>query len=149
MRHVKNKFKGDLLMAALRERFRIAGLQSQQGADGGIDYGRHVIESFLTSKNPDLPDGTSVKPNETSFREEMLGTDTSGSPHVSTHIGHSEMEIHVDRIKAEEPPGYSGEFGAPASGKKTTIYYLIDSRSSGIAGASSQVQATYRRILLE
>jgi Tfp pilus assembly protein PilX len=118
-------------------------------ADGGVDYGRHVIESFLTSKNPDLPGGASVKPNETSFREEMLGTDTSGSPHVSTHIGNSDMEIHVDRIKAEEPPGYSGEFGAPASGKKTTIYYLIDSTSSGIAGASSQVQATYRRILLE
>jgi Tfp pilus assembly protein PilX len=114
-------------------------------ADGGIDHGRYVISLFLFQQNPALPSGASVEPNTTAFRNEMLGTDTSGSPSVQTRIGNSDMNIHVDRIRAEEPPGFSGEFGAVMSEKRTTIYYAIDSVSHGIAGASSEIQATYRR----
>jgi len=177
-------------MIALRERFRIGSLQSQQGAaliiavmilliltvlgiyaittstletkiagnervlkdafyaaDGGIDCGRMVIALFLTQQNPTLPSGASVAPSETAFRAEIVGTDPSGRPLVSTHIGNSDMTINVDRIKSEEPPGYSGEFGAPVSEKQTLIYYAVDSVSTGIAGASSEIDATYRRVL--
>lgn len=120
-----------------------------QAADGGIGYGRHVINLFLTEQDPDLPQHATVEPTEDDFRKEILGEVTSGSPYVEAEIGKCDMRIAVDRIKAEEPPGFSGEFGAPASEKKTTIYYFIDSQSTGIAGARSQVQATYRRLLQE
>jgi hypothetical protein len=120
-------------------------------ADGGVDYGRQVINLFLTQQNPmdSLPSHVSVEPNETDFRKEILGADTSGSPYVDAEIGKCDMKMEIDRIKAEEPPGFSGEFGAPASEKKTTVYYKIDSTSSGIAGASSEIEATYRRLVQE
>ena len=117
-------------------------------ADGGVDYGRHVIELFLTDPNPTLPSGATVEPNANDFREEILGADTSGLPHVEAEIGKCDMEIHIDRIKAEEATGSSSEFGAPASEKQMTIYYLVDSKSTGqIGGASSQIQANYRRVV--
>lgn len=119
-------------------------------ADGGVDYGRRVINLFLTTQNPTLPSGATVEPNENDFREEILGADTSGLPYVEAEIGKCDMEIHIDRIKAEEPPGFSGEFGAPASEKQTVIYYSIDSQSTGkIGGASSEIEATYRRLVQE
>jgi len=180
-------------MVALKGRFKIVGLQSQQGAalviavmilliltvlgiyavttsvletkiagnerflkdafyaaDGGIDYGRTVIALVLS--NTSLPTGNNAfDDNGTTLLEEMLGISGSGwednSPGVEPHIGNSDMTIHVDRIKAEEPPGYSGEFGAPVSEKQTLIYYALDSVSTGIAGASSEIDATYRRVL--
>lgn len=118
-------------------------------ADGGIDYGRRVINLFLTEQNPTLPSGATAEPNTNDFREEILGADTSGSPFVDAEIGKCDMRIAVDRIKAEEPPGFSGEFGAPASEKQTIVYYNLDSTSSGIAGASSEIEATYRRLVHE
>jgi hypothetical protein len=118
-------------------------------ADGGIDYGRRVINLFLTSQNPALPSGATAEPNTNDFREEILGADTSGSPFVDAEIGKCNMKIAVDRIKAEEPPGFSGEFGAPASEKQTIVYYKLDSTSSGIAGARSEIEATYRRLVNE
>jgi len=182
-------------MVALR-RFKIVGLQSQQGAalviavlilliltvlgiyavttstletkiagnerflkdafyaaDGGIDYGRHVIALFLTQEDPTLPSGASVYPSEAAFRNEVIGTAViSPLPFVDTDIGSDAMKctmkIEVDRIKSEEPPGYSGEFGAPVSEKQTLIYYAVDSVSQhDIAGASSKIKATYRRVL--
>jgi Tfp pilus assembly protein PilX len=130
-------------------------------ADGGIDYGRHVIS--LVINNQSLS-GTSPHDaeNGTTLLQEILGDSTSGwqskadsnsngiedgSPWVAPTIGNSDMTIHIDRIKTEEPPGYSGEFGAPVSEKKTTVYYLIDSESKGIAGASSEIEAMYRHVL--
>jgi len=193
-------------MVALRERFRLVGLQSQQGAalvmaimilliltvlgiyavttstletkiagnervlkdafyaaDGGIDYGRHVIALVLNNQSLS---GTSPNDaeNGTTLQQEMLGDSSSGwqskadsnsngiedgSPWVAPHIGNSDMAIHLDRIKAEEPAGYSGEFGTPVSEKQTSIYYLVDSASTGIAGASSKIEATYRHVLHE
>ncbi len=192
-------------MVALRERFLIVNLQSQQGAaliiavmilliltvlgiyavttstletkiagnerflkdafyaaDGGIDYGRHVISLVLTNQSLS---GTSPHDaeNGTTFQQEIIGDSTSGwqskddvspadgiedgSPWVAPHIGNSDMTIHVDRIKSEEPPGYSGEFGGPVAEKQTLIYYAFDSVSTGIAGASSEIAATYRHVL--
>lgn len=130
-------------------------------ADGGIDYGRHVIS--LVINNQSLS-GTSPHDaeNGTTLLQEILGDSSSGwqskadsnsngiedgSPWVAPTIGNSDMMIHIDRIKAAEPPGYSGEFGASASEKKTTIYYLLDSTSSGIVGASSEIEAMYRHVL--
>jgi Tfp pilus assembly protein PilX len=114
-------------------------------ADGGVDYGRHVIELFLTSNDPDLPDGASV--DENAFRAEILGTNTGDPPSVEAEIGKCDMEIKVERIKAEEATGYPDEFGLPASEKQITIYYLVDSKSSGTAGASSEIEANYRRVV--
>jgi Tfp pilus assembly protein PilX len=117
-------------------------------ADGGVDYGRHVIELFLAEQNPTLPSGATVEPNATAFRQEILGEVTGGSPYVDAEIGKCDVEIHVDRIKAEEATGYSSEFGAPASEKQMTIYYLVDSKSTGqIGGASSQIETNYRRVV--
>jgi hypothetical protein len=120
-------------------------------ADGGIDYGRRVINLFLTEQNPldSLPSNVTVEPSETDFRAEILGSVTSGTPYVEAEIGKCDMEIHIDRIKAEEPPGFSSEFGAPSSEKKTIVYYKLDSTSAGIAGASSEIEATYRRLVQE
>jgi Tfp pilus assembly protein PilX len=191
-------------MIALRERFRIGSLQSQQGAaliiavmilliltvlgiyaittstletkiagnervlkdafyaaDGGIDYGRHVIALVFTNSSL-LGTSPHDAENGTTLQQEIIGDSTSGwqstadsnsngiedgSPWVAPTIGNSSMAIHVDRIKAEEPPGYSGEFGAPVAEKQTLIYYAVDSVSTGIAGASSEIQATYRHVL--
>lgn len=125
-------------------------LEAFHAADGGIDYGRRVINIFLSSATPTLPSGATVEPNENDFRDEILGTDTSGSPYVDAEIGKCNMEIYVERIKAEEPPGYSGEFGGATSEKKTSIYYWIDSQSTGKnGGARSEVEATYRRVISE
>jgi len=118
-------------------------------ADGGIDCGRMVVALFLTQQNPTLPSRTSVN-NETDFRNEIIGSAVINPlPYVDTYNGNSDttVKINVDRIKSEEPPGYSGEFGAPVSEKQTLIYYAIDSVSTGIAGASSEIDATYRRVL--
>jgi Tfp pilus assembly protein PilX len=183
-------------MVALRERFRIFSLQSQQGAalviaimilliltvlgiyavttstletkiagnervlkdafyaaDGGIDYGRHVI--ILVLNNQSLL-GTSPHDaaNGTTLQQEIVQEPVCNEPDpknclpwVAPTIGNSSMTIHIDRIKAEEPPGYSGEFGAPVGEKQTSIYYSIDSVSQGIAGASADVEATYRYVL--
>ena len=117
-------------------------------ADGGVDYGRHVIELFLTDPNPTLPSGATVEPNANDFREEILGADTSGTPYVEAEIGKCDTEIQVERIKAEEATGYPSEFGLPASEKQMTIYYLVDSKSTGqIGGASSEIEANYRRVV--
>jgi hypothetical protein len=121
-------------------------------ADGGIDYGRHVIALFLTQQNPTLPSGASVYPNATDFQNEIIGAAAiSPLPYVDTDIGSGAMKcamkIEIDRIKSEEPPGYSGEFGAPVGEKQTSIYYLVDSVSQGIAGASADIEATYRHVL--
>ena len=128
-------------------------------ADGGIDYGRRVINLVLT--NQSLPGGANPQDaeNNTTLLEEILGDPSSGwnppsnpedgSPWIEPTIGKCNMEIHIDRIKAEEPAGFSGEFGAPASEKQTVIYYAIDAQSTGIAGASSEIQSTYRRLVHE
>jgi hypothetical protein len=116
-------------------------------ADGGIDYGRKVINLFLGAQDPTLPSGATVQPNTNDFREEILGADTSGTPYVEADIGKCDMKIDIDRLRVEEPPGFSGEFGAPASEKQTAIYYSIDSQSTGIAGASSEVEVTYRKLV--
>lgn len=179
-------------MVALREKFRIVALQSQQGAaliiavmilliltvlgiyaittstletkiagnervlkdafyaaDGGIDCGRMVIALFLTQQSPTLPSRTSVN-NEIDFRNEIIGSAVINPlPYVDTYNGTSDttVKINVDRIKSEEPPGYSGGFGEPVAEKQTLIYYAVDSVSTGIAGASSEIQATYRHVL--
>jgi Tfp pilus assembly protein PilX len=123
-------------------------------ADGGVDYGRHVIELVFT--NQTLPGGahSNNAENGTTLQQEILGDSTSGwqsedgSPWIEPSIGKCDMEIHIDRIKAEEASGYSSEFGAPASEKQTTIYYLVDSKSTGkIGGASSEIEANYRRVV--
>jgi Tfp pilus assembly protein PilX len=179
-------------MIALRERFLIVNVQSQQGvaliiavmilliltvlgifaittstletriagnervlkdafyaADGGIDCGRMVISLFLTQQSPTLPSRTSVN-SETDFRNEIMGSAVINPlPHVDTYNGTSDttVKINVDRLKSEEPPGYSGEFGGPVSDKQTLIYYAVDSVSTGIANASSEIAATYRHVL--
>ena len=117
-------------------------------ADGGVDCGRNVIALFLTQQNPNLsPLGASVGPSATAFRDEMLGVDTSGSPYVDKHIGGSDTQIAVDRIRTEEPPGTSHDWGVPVAEKQVSIYYSLDSVSQGIAGASTEIQATYRYVL--
>jgi Na+-transporting methylmalonyl-CoA/oxaloacetate decarboxylase gamma subunit len=121
-------------------------------ADGGVDYGRRVINLVLT--NQSLPGGTDPHDEDnTTLLQEMIGDSTSSwqseSPWIAPTIGKCDMVIHIDRIKAEEPAGFSGEFGAPASEKQTTVYYKLDSASSGIAGASSEIEATYRRLVHE
>jgi Tfp pilus assembly protein PilX len=117
-------------------------------ADGGIDCSRMVIALFLTQESPTLPSRTSVS-NETAFRDEIVGIATGGTPFVDTYNGTSDtrVRINVDRIKSEEPPGYSGEFGGAVAEKQTLIYYAVDSVSTGIAGASSEIQATYRHVI--
>jgi hypothetical protein len=117
-------------------------------ADGGVDCGRIMIALFLTQQSPTLPYyGISVD-NATNFRNEIIGTAViSPPPHVDKHIGGSDTQIAVDRIRAEEPPGYSGEFGAAVGEKKTSIYYRVDSSSIGIANASSEIDATYRYVI--
>lgn len=185
-------------MVALRERFRIVGLQSQQGAalviavmilliltvlgiyavttstletkiagnervikdafyaaDGGIDYGRYVIALVLNDQSLAGVNANQAVSSGTTLEQEILGDPIvcidpdpkKCSPWVEPTIGHSDMEIHIDRIRAEEASGYSGEFGAAKSEKKTSIYYRVDSVSHGIADASSEIEATYRHVL--
>lgn len=131
---------------------RIAGYERLQeesfyAADGGTDYGRTVIELFLTTANPTLPSGASAKPDQDAFRNELLGTDTSGSPYVDTTIGDCNMAIEVERIKVIQPEGGSAAFGDPAAEKEMTVYYKIkSSASSQSAGsANSEVETTYGR----
>ncbi len=181
-------------MVALQERFKIVGLQSQQGAalviaililliltvlgiyavttstletkiagnervlkdafyaaDGGIDCSRMVIALFLTQQNPTLPSRTSVN-NATYFRDEIEGAASlSPLPYVNfdyQYTGSStSTTITVDRLRAEVPPGTSNPFGEPVAEKQTCIYYSLDSVSQGIAGASTEIQATYRYVL--
>lgn len=119
-------------------------------ADGGTDYGRRVIELVLGNRG--LPKGANdYADNGTTLQEEILGDTKSGwqirSPWVAPTIGQCTMEIHIDRLKAVQPEGESAVFGEPASEKKITIYYRTSSTSSGIAGASSQVQTIYRRLV--
>ncbi|MCJ7663368.1 MAG: PilX N-terminal domain-containing pilus assembly protein [Desulfobacterales bacterium] len=175
-------------MVALRERLRIVGLQSQQGAaliiavlilliltvlgiyaittstletkiagnerflkeafyaaDGGIDYGRSIIA--LVINNQSLP-GDANPDDVDKLKAEILGFADYPDYPVRPTIGNSDMTINVDRIKSEEPPGYSGEFGGAVAEKQTLIYYAVDSVSRhDIAGTSSEIAATYRHVL--
>lgn len=115
-------------------------------ADGGIDLGRYVTALFLNYEDPTLPSGASVS-NKDAFRDEVIGVDTSGSPKVTAKIGNSDVDIYVDRIKAEEESGSSMEFGAPVSEKKVFIYCRLQSESKGIAGASAKIEAIYRHVV--
>jgi len=118
-----------------------------QAADGGTDYGRGVIELVLNN-NPSLPCTPHDAPN-TTLLQEILGSgqwDQPGeSPWIEPDIGHCDMVIELDRIKAIQPEGEQAGFGEPAGETQATIYYRIDSTSSGIADASSRVQTIYRR----
>ena len=131
-------------------------------ADGGIDYGRRVINLVLTNQTLPGDANPNNAENGTTLLQEMIGDSTSGwqskddsnsngiedgSPWIEPTIGKCDMVIRIDRMKTEEPAGFSGEFGAPASEKQTTVYYKLDSTSSGIAGASSEIEATYRRLV--
>ena len=174
-------------MIALRERFLIVNLQSQQGAaliiaimilliltvlgiyaittstletkiagnervlkdafyaaDGGIDYGRHVI--LLVLNNQSLPSGANPD-DEDELNKEIRGFEDHPNSPVRPEIGNSTMDIQIDRLKAEEPPGTSHEWGVVVSEKQTSIYYRLDSTSSGIANASSEIEATYRYVI--
>ena len=121
-------------------------------ADGGIDCSRMVIALFITQQNPTLPTDTSVN-DETNFRKEVLGfASIDPLPYVNfdydyTGTSTSTVKIDINRVRAEEPPGYSGEFGAPVAEKQTCIYYAMDSVSQGIAGASSDIDTTYRHVI--
>jgi Tfp pilus assembly protein PilX len=115
-------------------------------ADGGIDYGRHVIVLSLT--NQSLPAGANAD-DEDDLNDEIRGFGDYPNSPVRPDIGNSTMNIQVDRIKAEEPPGTSHEFGGVVSEKQTSIYYRLDSTSSGLANASSEVEATYRHVIHE
>jgi len=123
-------------------------------ADGGIDCGRMVIALFLTEQNPTLPSRTSVNPNEIDFRDEIEGTTSVSPPSLPfvnfdyQYTGSStSATITVDRLRADEPPGTSHEWGVPVAEKQVSIYYSLDSVSQGIAGASTEIQATYRYVL--
>jgi hypothetical protein len=123
------------------------------GADGGIECGRMVIALFITQQNPTLPSGTSVN-NATDFQNEVIGSaSVSPPPYVNfdysyTGTSTTTAKISIDRLRAEEPPGSSGEFGIPVAEKQTSIYYAMDSVSSGIVtGASADIEATYRHVL--
>jgi Na+-transporting methylmalonyl-CoA/oxaloacetate decarboxylase gamma subunit len=120
-------------------------------ADGGIDYGRRVISLILN--NQSLPTGpTGANPDdEDKLNKEIRGFEVIDEPdrYVHPEIGNSSMDINLDRIKVEEPPGASHEFGGVVSEKQTSIYYRIDSTSTGLANASSEVEATYRHVIHE
>jgi Tfp pilus assembly protein PilX len=130
-------------------------------ADGGIDYGRHVISLVLNNQSL-LGTSPHDAENSTTLQQEIIGDSTSGwqskadsnsngiedgSPWVAPHIGNSDMTIHIDRIKSDEPPGTSHDWGVPVAEKQVSIYYSLDSVSQGIAGASTEIQATYRYVL--
>ncbi len=122
-------------------------------ADGGIDYGRHVIVLVLNNQSL-LGTSPHDAANGNTLQQEIVEEPVCGDPDpknctpwVAPTIGNSNMTIYIDRVRAEEPPGYSNEFGTPVSEKQTSIYYSIDSVSQGIAGASSDIQATYRYVL--
>jgi Tfp pilus assembly protein PilX len=120
-------------------------------ADGGIDCGRMVIALFITQQNPTLPSHTSVN-NDAYFRDEIEGAvAVSPLPYVNFDYqytgSNTSATITVDRLGAEVPPGTSNPFGEPVAEKQTCIYYSLDSVSQGIAGASTEIQATYRYVL--
>jgi Na+-transporting methylmalonyl-CoA/oxaloacetate decarboxylase gamma subunit len=115
-------------------------------ADGGIDYGRRVISLILN--NQSLPAGA-YPVNEGNLNDEIRGFGDHPNSPVRPTIGNSSMDINLDRIKVEEPPGASHEFGGVVSEKQTSIYYRIDSTSTGLANASSEVEATYRHVIHE
>jgi hypothetical protein len=120
-------------------------------ADGGIDCSRMVITLFITQQNPTLPSRTSVN-NQNNFRDEVLGTTAvSPLPFVNfdyQYVGsNTSTRITVDRLRVEDPAGENHDWGYPVSEKKTSIYYLLDSVSQGIAGASADIEATYRYVI--
>lgn len=115
-------------------------------ADGGIDYGRRVISLILN--NQSLPPGANADDVD-ELNKEIRGFEYHPNSPVRPTIGNSTMYIPIDRIKVEEPPGASHEFGGVVSEKQTSIYYRIDSTSTGLANASSEVEATYRHVIHE
>lgn len=113
-------------------------------ADGGTDYGRRMIEVVLN--NEDFPAGAKPKPDENTFRDEVRGFDTTGSPWVAPVIGDCNMTIPVDRLRTDHIPGGSAEFGGGAAATMA-IYYQVDSTATTAASSESQVRTTYRRML--
>jgi hypothetical protein len=122
------------------------------GADGGIDCSRMVIALFITQQNPTLPSRTSVN-SQTNFRDEVLGTTAvSPLPFVNfdyQYVGsNTSAKITVDRLRVEDPEGGSHDWAHPVSEKQTSIYYSLDSVSQeSIAGASADIEATYRYVI--
>jgi Tfp pilus assembly protein PilX len=121
-----------------------------QAADGGVDYGRSVIELVLDNTSLPCTPHAGTKDGTTLFQE-ILGVPTSSwwdkdnSPWINPAIGKCGTQIHIDRIKAIQPEGQAAGFGEPVGETQATIYYRIDSVSSGIADARSQVQIIYRK----
>lgn len=117
-----------------------------QAADGGVDYGRSVIEMVLD--NNSLPCTPHASGGTTLFQE-VLGVPGSNwqdnSPYIDPAIGKCGTVIKVDRLKAIQPEGQTVVFGEPAGETQATIYYRIDSESSGIANAKGHVQIIYRK----
>lgn len=128
-------------------------------ADGGIDYGRQMIE--LTLDNDSLPGGANPHNDDDdviTFQNEVRGFDDDWdvtyidddasvhkSPYLEPEIGNCDAVIQVDRIKLVEQEGGSAAWGGPASERRLFVYYRIDSVSEGVFGASSRIQGTYIR----
>ena len=115
-------------------------------ADGGVDYGRQMVELVLGSPTPSFPSGATVS-NQTAFEEEVRGfQDHDPDPSVGPMIGNCSTTIQVGRTKAENLSGGSAEFGS-GEGLTKAVYYLVDAGANSAGNTQSAVEITYRRVI--
>lgn len=115
-------------------------------ADGGVDYGRQMVELVIKNPNPTFPSGSNVH-DQTALEEEIRGfQDHDPDPSLGPRIGNCATTIQVGRLKAETLSGGSAEFG---SGEELTkaVYYLVAAGANSPGDAQSAVQITYRRVI--
>ena len=113
-----------------------------------IDQGANPSEASMAITYLPDPDGT-----DAFFKEIMGFNDNDSDRDISFALGSNNVQVDVERDRAETLVGGGDEFGAGAEGAGvgstagTAIYYNLDSFGSGPNNSESNVGATYRKVV--
>ncbi len=134
-------------------------------ADSGVySTPKLISESIEQAANPtqDATSGTAININyldtddaaTSSFYNELMGYQANDADRdIGYTLGNYNVQVDVQRDRAESLVGGGAEFGAGAEGVGVgatggvAIYYDMDSEGNGPDSATSNVLASYRKVI--
>jgi Tfp pilus assembly protein PilX len=123
-------------------------------ADAGVYATPKLISSAIDEgANPTGTSFTYLDAGTDAFFRELMGYDSNDATRdLSFVLGGENVEVDVQRTRAESLAGGGAEFAAGAEGVGSgsaggfAIYYAFDSFGDGPKNATSNVGATYRKV---